>query len=343
MGNILRVVFLLMGLLVSAQPTTTPCSSGETRLDANGRLYGCVESTWKKLSEDVNNYSVSFSGPSGTTQLTGSNIFVKEGLSYAQLANIGSPAISIAGEPHALGKLIYSTSLKHFYQGIDNGLWQQVDNTQWCSTQSASYSQNFTRNNCLPGYQPETVSYSVTRSAYACSTISQSNADADAYNIAYNSAVYAVNTEGQAYANANGVCYVPPTINSFDYLVIRYWWTSNNGQDFDSATGFVNMPGNSINNKSVGYKPGGKVLTLGSPEVLNFIGDNTQSGYESVLISYANIPSNGPANTPYELHLAGNWFNARYDGNVQVELVAYRGGSMTKNTSNYLWENSGGR
>ncbi|WP_447642602.1 MULTISPECIES: DUF5977 domain-containing protein [Chitinophagaceae] len=63
-----------------------------------------------------------------------------------------------------------------------------------CTYSSAAQQGVFTRNNCAGGGQ---VSYSVAAGAYT-STVSQADAD--------QKAVYALNVEGQAYANANGTC-----------------------------------------------------------------------------------------------------------------------------------------
>jgi YD repeat-containing protein len=55
---------------------------------------------------------------------------------------------------------------------------------------------NYTRNNCSSGYQGSTVTYNVAANTYYATT--QTEADAMAQND--------VNTNGQAYANANGTC-----------------------------------------------------------------------------------------------------------------------------------------
>lgn len=142
-------------------------------------------------------------------------------------------------------------------------------------------------------------------------------------------------------------------IPEFDHLVIRYFWEDGAGTDLDTATGFSNLAGSSINKKSVGWKGTGfdrnlpaqvARTTVGDPVILEWIGDNRKNGYESVLVSYQNIPANnnGYNYSTYDITLAGNWYSFVGTGVVQMELIAYKGGTMTKNTTSFLWENSGG-
>jgi YD repeat-containing protein len=65
---------------------------------------------------------------------------------------------------------------------------------------NAVASQNFTRNNCPSGYTGSSVAYTVSANIYM-STISQADADAKAQ--------ADIIANGQAYANANGIC-TPP-------------------------------------------------------------------------------------------------------------------------------------
>ncbi len=72
---------------------------------------------------------------------------------------------------------------------------------------NVSKSGTFTRNNCSVGYAGSAVTYNVAAGAYT-STISQADADQKAQND--------VNTNGQAYANANGTCTIPTTYFSVE-------------------------------------------------------------------------------------------------------------------------------
>lgn len=76
------------------------------------------------------------------------------------------------------------------------------------SSGSGTYSANFTKNNCAANCDPNgSVSYSYTASGYSAqSTVSCEDAQSQANTAAYNAAVSYVNTNGQAYANANGSC-----------------------------------------------------------------------------------------------------------------------------------------
>ncbi|WP_205886150.1 DUF5977 domain-containing protein, partial [Escherichia coli] len=66
-----------------------------------------------------------------------------------------------------------------------------------CTFYNAVQSGSFTKNNCPNGGTGSTVTYTVAAGTYS-STVSQADADQKATND--------VNTNGQAYANANGIC-----------------------------------------------------------------------------------------------------------------------------------------
>lgn len=90
----------------------------------------------------------------------------------------------------------------------------------YTATQTKSYSKSFTRNNCASGYVGTSVTYTQSATATATSSISQSDANTQAANLALEEAKRLVEEGGQDYANANGKCnasgggggggYVPP-------------------------------------------------------------------------------------------------------------------------------------
>lgn len=52
-------------------------------------------------------------------------------------------------------------------------------------------------------------------------------------------------------------------IPEFDYLVLRYGWESEDGSDFDTATGFTNTGISEVDNKFVGWSKQWATATTG--------------------------------------------------------------------------------
>ena len=147
-------------------------------------------------------------------------------------------------------------------------------------------------------------------------------------------------------------------ITDYDYLVLRYIWTS--GRDLDTDTRFTNLTNFSeINDKGVGFgytyegkKYGGQyILPTGSSvadSFLSSLGDNTGHASpenpqeENILFSrnnlitaenYDNLPEN------INIELSGTWFS-QVGNNVKIEIYAYKGGTMT--SQGYRYYNVGG-
>lgn len=139
-------------------------------------------------------------------------------------------------------------------------------------------------------------------------------------------------------------------IPDFDYLVTRYYWTVDDGKDLDSltvirGTGLKTSDGSSIDSHKVGYGGNGNMVGY-----LEHGGDNTASGNESCLITLANIcteenlltmKQNGV--TDFQVEIYTNWYNLRKNGNCQIEFVAYKGGTISRDSDNkYNFVNTGG-
>lgn len=199
--------FLIIALLFIAWLASAQCTTGATQLLGDGKLYGCVEGQWRKLTEDVAS-NAGILGNLGNTQNINGVVHGRETNNVvSQLLNIGNSPINIADAPaHVVGKIYYSNSQKHFYQGVNGGLWHQIDNMVWSSTQTRAASGNFTRNNCGADYVGGTITYTPSSTASAASTISQADADTKAANQAYSQAVSLVSSNGQNYANSNASC-----------------------------------------------------------------------------------------------------------------------------------------
>lgn len=162
--------------------------------------------------------------------------------------------------------------------------------------------------------------------------------------------------------DARGIIPIP----DFNYLVLRYYWNIADGDDLDTATVFVNTgieeaiaSGGTwtLDNKSVGYsfpKPTTnvypipeKIITSPSNKVfLEFGGDNTQDGNESVWINFLEVCNEDNIETlPDEIYLDvyASWFAKMESGAIRIEISAYKGGTMIKDPSNpYNFINEGG-
>jgi hypothetical protein len=152
------------------------------------------------------------------------------------------------------------------------------------------------------------------------------------------------------------------TITDFDFLAIRYGWINGAGEDLDTLTGFEDFITGStaIDGRYVGYpystggidiyNPGS--YSNGEGIIYNDInkhvylchgGDNTSNGGEMVLIDFKNIKLDYPS-TPTILTASINtiWYNSIgttpsvsevLPGQVTFQVVAWKGGSMSKGTA----------
>ena len=80
-------------------------------------------------------------------------------------------------------------------------------------------------------------------------------------------------------------------IPEFDYLVLRYGWESEDGSDFDTATGFTNTGISNVDNKYVGWSKQWATTQQQVGDYLIYGGDNMQSGLEGALIKMKTLIS----------------------------------------------------
>lgn len=133
-------------------------------------------------------------------------------------------------------------------------------------------------------------------------------------------------------------------IPEFDFLVLRYSWESQDGTDFDTATGFINTGSSDIDNKYVGWSKNYSTTSQRVGDYLIHGGDNMQSGKESALINMKTLldaigTSTGDPDVRALIY--GNWYASKGRGNVVVSFTAYLGGEMVKDGFNFV--NEGGR
>lgn len=104
MKKLLSILSFLVGWVVFAQPAGT-CTTGTTQLGADGKLYGCVEGAWKKLTEDVPSNAGILGNLGGSQNINGVVHARETNNVVSQLNNIGFTPISVSDAPaHTIGK-----------------------------------------------------------------------------------------------------------------------------------------------------------------------------------------------------------------------------------------------
>lgn len=137
----------------------------------------------------------------------------------------------------------------------------------------------------------------------------------------------------------------------FDNLILRYNWTDEDGNDFDTMT-VINGTGLTINNKKVDdYNVGYGSGNTDSNFVLVHGGDNRRSGDETCLIRMGDIcteenlramKANGVKS--FYIDIYGLWYDSKNNGNVTIEMTAYKGGtvSLGMGDNRFKWDVEGG-
>ena len=134
----------------------------------------------------------------------------------------------------------------------------------------------------------------------------------------------------------------------FDNLILRYNWTADDGRDFDTMT-VINGTGLTINNKKVDdYNVGYGSGNTNSNFVLVHGGNNIISGDETCLIRMGDIcteenlltmKTNGVKS--FYIDIYGIWYKSKNNGNVTIEMTAYKGGTVSLGNA-FKWVVNGG-
>lgn len=134
----------------------------------------------------------------------------------------------------------------------------------------------------------------------------------------------------------------------FDNLILRYNWTDEDGKDFDTMT-VINGTGLTINNKKVDdYNVDYGSGNTNSNFVLVHGGDNIISGDETCLIRMGDIcteenlltmKTNGVKS--FYIDIYGIWYKSKNNGNVTIEMTAYKGGTVSLGNA-FKWVVNGG-
>lgn len=130
-------------------------------------------------------------------------------------------------------------------------------------------------------------------------------------------------------------------IQDADILVVRFYWTNENGKDLDTATELTNSNIKGADKQAVGWNcPGNGNSTVTS--IVHWAGDNTVSGNECVYIDMKKALEQYGDILPDVLNVSiyGTWFASKADGGAEVEISAYNGGTMRQDGYNFV--NEGG-
>lgn len=121
-----------------------------------------------------------------------------------------------------------------------------------------------------------------------------------------------------------------------DYMMLTYEFT--NGSDLDTRTRIVSpFVGQDTQNEYLGWDVQSQWPTTGTA-YLTWGGDNTGTGFESVLVNLNQFSTVNPSATELVIDLRAFWFGTVGTNNVNVAARLWKGGTPTK--SGYLWTNS---
>jgi len=148
------------------------------------------------------------------------------------------------------------------------------------------------------------------------------------------------NTVGSGYGEIKSQL-TNPNIFVFDadYMVLTYQFTD--GRDLDTRTRIV-TPDVGQNTQST-YLGWGVLQgwPLVGTQYLKWAGDNTGTGFESVLVDLVQFRLQYPFATEILVDMRGFWYNTVGYQPVNVAGKLYKGGVMTLNPSTYTFSNAG--
>lgn len=139
---------------------------------------------------------------------------------------------------------------------------------------------------------------------------------------------------GDIIANAKGKLEVEAIVfQDVDYLVIRYKWTD--GKDVDSYTRITNSPNNDISGYGIGWYSNSNYYipisnTSYETNLMNWSGDNTGQGQESILVNVTNMNKFFADDLPeiVDIDLRCGWYNTVGKEPVYIEIDGYKNGTM---------------
>ena len=133
-------------------------------------------------------------------------------------------------------------------------------------------------------------------------------------------------------------------LSDFDYAVIEYWWTDNNGVDLDTRT-YILSPDRKIN--TVGWNRlvnDEEYLTWGGEDSFEFPEESPNNivydGFEAILCDF-NLIKNTFNDSEIKVSLNAFWQSELGDHKFTVAVKTYKNGSMVKN--GLSWDNADGQ
>lgn len=124
---------------------------------------------------------------------------------------------------------------------------------------------------------------------------------------------------------------VPCTVVPFDYMKFSVRWDKPNGEDFDPHVMVVKPP----RYVSVGWNQKDSDDTI-----IRWAGDRQGYGSESFLIDVKRLKQLYPLYNQVEFEINGMWYTRVLDGNVEIKVETYVGGTMVE--EDHDWINDGG-
>lgn len=133
-------------------------------------------------------------------------------------------------------------------------------------------------------------------------------------------------------------------LSDFDYAVIEYWWTDNNGDELDTRT-YISLPDRK--NNTIGWSRLGSdedYLTWGGEDSSEFPEESPNNaaydGFEAILCDFNRIKTDFN-NSEIKVSLNAFWYDESGDHKFTVAVKTYKNGSMVKN--GLSWDNVDGQ
>ncbi|WP_155813474.1 hypothetical protein [Capnocytophaga gingivalis] len=141
-------------------------------------------------------------------------------------------------------------------------------------------------------------------------------------------------TKGGGNEETNGVVWADA-----DYLIYRFYFTSNDGTDLDIAAEITSP---------VRYRAGycrGKFSSQDMPirgaapsgNFAMWSGDNTGVGLESIIINVKKIKQTHPSSQDIVMNFYAGWFRRYVSGNMAIKAEAYRGEMINDPADRFNW------
>lgn len=133
--------------------------------------------------------------------------------------------------------------------------------------------------------------------------------------------------------------YIPGSFTfDADYIVLTYVFSD--GSDLDTRTR-VTVPdiGQTTYTESIGWCCQSVWPTSGTP-ILTWGGDNTGTGFESVLIDLIEFKTQYPSSNVIQMDANAGWYGSVGTNPVYIQATLYKGGTMIPDPDNYTFINN---